>query len=181
MHPDALTPWKAENLWRLYMATANHLDRNVDEERVQPARGGDANVVATRVDCALLPGQTGERRCWSSFWRAFRSGMCGRGRRSRCDGQFQMAQRLEEEAVQLDFRYAPETSEITLVTPGPAAVCLRDMAGALAAWGMNIVTADAFSNRQGVVVDSFRFHGHVSHAGDERVASTSGLWRACTM
>jgi [protein-PII] uridylyltransferase len=31
------------------------------------------------------------------------------------------------------------------------------MAGALAAWGMNIVTADAFSNRQGVVVDSFRF------------------------
>ena len=31
------------------------------------------------------------------------------------------------------------------------------MTGALAAWGMNIVTADAFSNRQGVVVDSFRF------------------------
>jgi [protein-PII] uridylyltransferase len=31
------------------------------------------------------------------------------------------------------------------------------MAGALAAWGMNIVTADAFSNRQGIVVDSFRF------------------------
>jgi [protein-PII] uridylyltransferase len=31
------------------------------------------------------------------------------------------------------------------------------MAGALAAWGMNIVTADAFSNRQWVVVDTFRF------------------------
>ena len=31
------------------------------------------------------------------------------------------------------------------------------MAGALAAWGMNIVTADAFSNADGLVVDSFRF------------------------
>ncbi len=31
------------------------------------------------------------------------------------------------------------------------------MAGVLAAWGMNIVTADAFSNAQGFVVDSFRF------------------------
>ncbi len=31
------------------------------------------------------------------------------------------------------------------------------MAGALAAWGMNIVTADAFSNSNALVVDSFRF------------------------
>ena len=27
VHPDALTPWKAENLWRLSMAAANQLDR----------------------------------------------------------------------------------------------------------------------------------------------------------
>ena len=31
------------------------------------------------------------------------------------------------------------------------------MTGALAAWGMNIITADAFANRQGIVLDSFRF------------------------
>ena len=43
VHPHALTPWKAENLWRLYLATANYLDRSVDEERV--GLGGDrANV-----------------------------------------------------------------------------------------------------------------------------------------
>ncbi len=34
VHPDALTPWKAENLWRLYIAASNYLDRSVDEERV---------------------------------------------------------------------------------------------------------------------------------------------------
>ena len=26
VHPDALTPWKAENLWRLYIATSNYLE-----------------------------------------------------------------------------------------------------------------------------------------------------------
>ncbi len=69
---------------------------------------------------------------------------------------FEMAQRFGEDKVQLEFHYGPETSEITLVTPDRA-MLFADMAGALAAWGMNIVTADAFSNRQGVVVDHFRF------------------------
>ena len=30
VHPDALTPWKAENIWQLYIATANFLDRSVE-------------------------------------------------------------------------------------------------------------------------------------------------------
>jgi [protein-PII] uridylyltransferase len=67
-----------------------------------------------------------------------------------------MSQRFSEDRVQLGFRYSPETSEITLVTPDRAHL-FSDMAGALAAWGMNIVTADAFSNAQGIVVDHFRF------------------------
>jgi [protein-PII] uridylyltransferase len=33
VNPEALTPWKAENLWRLYIATANYFSRSVDEER----------------------------------------------------------------------------------------------------------------------------------------------------
>ena len=45
---------------------------------------------------------------------------------------------------------------MTLVTPDRAQL-FSDMAGALAGWAMNIVTADAFSNKQGIVVDNFRF------------------------
>jgi [protein-PII] uridylyltransferase len=67
-----------------------------------------------------------------------------------------MAERLAEDKVQLDFRYSPTVSELTVVTPDRA-LLFANMTGALAAWGMNIVTADAFSNQQGVVVDSFRF------------------------
>jgi len=32
-----------------------------------------------------------------------------------------------------------------------------DMAGALSAWGMNIIKADAFSNEAGLIVDTFQF------------------------
>ena len=31
VNPEALTPWKAENLWQLYIGAANYLMRSVDE------------------------------------------------------------------------------------------------------------------------------------------------------
>jgi [protein-PII] uridylyltransferase len=158
VHPDALTPWKAENLWRLYLATANYLDRSVDDERVG-ARA--TNELVHRV-VTLLPGRKAEAQ-------QFLEGFPERYLQTRTPEQvrthFEMAARVgggvstdavSANQVQLEFRHGPGTSEITLVTPDRA-LLFADMAGALAAWGMNIVTADAFSNRQGVVVDSFRF------------------------
>ena len=149
VHPDALTPWKAENLWRLYIATSNHLDRNIDDERV------DSRVSSELVHrvTGLLPGKTKEVL-------AFLEGFPQRYLRTRSPEQirthFEMVSRLDVDAVQLDFRYSPERSDVTLVTRDQAMLFAR-VAGALAGWGMNIVTADAFSNAQGIVVDTFRF------------------------
>jgi [protein-PII] uridylyltransferase len=149
VHPDALTPWKAENLWRLYIATANYLDRSVDEERVGAQ---EARELVDRVS-ALVPDQR-------SAVASFLEGLPERYVLTRSPEQirthFRMAERLEADGVQLDFRYAPAVSELTVVTPDRA-LLFANMTGALAAWGMNIVTADAFSNRNGIVVDSFRF------------------------
>ena len=149
VHPDALTPWKAENLWRLYLATANYLDRSVDDERVGARVGKE---LVNRV-VAVLPGKRAQVE-------AFLEGFPERYLRTRTPEQvrlhFEMAQRFAEDKVQIEFHYAPGTSEMTLVTPDRA-LLFADMAGALAGWGMNIVTADAFSNRQGIVVDNFRF------------------------
>ena len=149
VHPDALTPWKAENLWRLFLATMSYLDRTVDDERVDARVGKE---LVSRVS-ALLPGRKTEVE-------AFLQGFPERYLRTRTPSDvradFEMALRFSEDPVQLGFRYSPETSEITLVTPDRAQL-FSDMAGALAAWGMNIVTADAFSNSQGIVVDHFRF------------------------
>jgi [protein-PII] uridylyltransferase len=149
VHPDALTPWKAENLWQLYIATANYLDRSVDEERLGAQ---EENELVHRV-VALLPGQKEEVR---EFLDGFPERYVLTRTPEQVRTQFKMAQRFAEDPVQLEFRYAPTVSELTLVTRDRPQL-FATVAGALAAWGMNIVTADAFSNRQWVVVDTFRF------------------------
>lgn len=149
VHPDALTPWKAENLWQLYISTSNYLDRSVDDERV----GAQEESELVHRVTALLPGQ---KQAVGEFLEGFPERYVLTRTPEQVRTHFQMATRFGEDLVQLDFRYAPGLSELTLVTRDRAQL-FANIAGALAAWGMNIVTADAFSNRQGVVVDSFRF------------------------
>ena len=149
VHPDALTPWKAENLWQLYIGTANYLDRSVDEERL----GGQEETELVHRVVALLPGQKAAVR---EFLDGFPERYVLTRTPEQVRSQFLMATGLAEDSVQLDFRYAPAVSELTLVTRDRPQL-FATIAGVLAAWGMNIVTADAFSNRQGVVVDTFRF------------------------
>jgi [protein-PII] uridylyltransferase len=149
VHPDALTPWKAENLWQLYIATANYLDRSVDDERL----GAQEESELVHRVLALLPGQ---KAAVGEFLEGFPERYVLTRTPEQVRTQFKMAQRFAEDPVQLDFRYAPTVSELTLVTRDRPQL-FATVAGALAAWGMNIVTADAFSNRQWVVVDTFRF------------------------
>src|ERR1041385_6570343 len=34
VNPEALTPWKADMLWQLFVATSNHFSRTLDRDRV---------------------------------------------------------------------------------------------------------------------------------------------------
>jgi [protein-PII] uridylyltransferase len=151
VHPDALTAWKAENLWRLYNATTNYLDRSVDDERV----AAEANSELLLRIHALLPRQ---RERVNDYLEGFPQRYLQTRTPEVLRTHVEMAWRLEEDAagIELDFRYAPGVSEITLITRDRP-MLFASMAGALAGWGMNIVTADAFSNSHGLVVDSFRF------------------------
>ena len=156
VHPDALTPWKAENLWRLYMATSNFLDRSVDDERVAADAETELGEVMHRIH-ALVPNRRDEVN-------RFLDGLPRRYLQTRTPDQirihFEMAAQLaaapDKLIAPLDFRFAPALSELTLVTRDRP-MLFASIAGALAAWGMNIVTADAFSNAHRIVVDTFRF------------------------
>lgn len=149
VHPDALTPWKAENLWRLSMSAANQIDRNVDEDRVHVQEEGE-DVAAV---LALLPGRQAEGR-------RFLEGFPERYLKTRSNESvvqhFEMSTRFEEEPFQIAFHRGAAVNEIMLITRDRPRL-FSSMAGALAAWGMNVVTADAFVNAEGVIVDSFRF------------------------
>jgi [protein-PII] uridylyltransferase len=69
---------------------------------------------------------------------------------------FLMALNLDDDPVQLDLRPHRQLFDLTVIVRDRTRL-FADVAGALAAWGMNIVKAGAFSNEAGVVVDSFFF------------------------
>ncbi len=150
VHPDALTPWKTENLWRLYIAAANVLDRSVDEERVSPIA---ASALADRVSAGLAGS---ERASVERFLEGFPERYVRTRPAEQIRHHLRMAEAAGAHGLELNFQYTADLSELTLVTHDRPHL-FADAAGALAGWGMNIVTADAFSNRRGLVVDSFRF------------------------
>jgi [protein-PII] uridylyltransferase len=150
VNPDALTPWKAENLWRLYIATANHLDRSVDDDRIHWV--ADSETMRRLGELAL-----GER----ASIQLFLNGLPQRYLRTRAPREvldhWQMAARLADTPAEVALHHASGGWwECTVVTRDRAFL-FTDLAGVLMAWGMDIVKADAFSNNSGVVIDSFRF------------------------
>src|SRR5216110_3970677 len=55
VNPEALTPWKAEMLWQLFVATSNYFSRTLDRDRLHAhdevsllervkAKAGDATI-----------------------------------------------------------------------------------------------------------------------------------------
>ena len=118
VHPDALTPWKAENLWRLYLATANYLDRSVDDERVGVDR---ENELVHRVT-AVLPGQRAEVE---RFLEGFPERYLRTRRPEQVRTHFEMAERLEEDPVQLDFHYSAACERADAGDVGIGRCCLR--------------------------------------------------------
>jgi [protein-PII] uridylyltransferase len=148
--PDALTPWKAENLWQLYISTANSMDRSVDEVRYH------ANLDPTllnRIHSMVPAAQLDQLQ-------SFLEGLPRRYLQTRQPEQirdhFLLAARLGDDPVQIDLRPHRQLYDLTVITHDRARL-FADVAGALAAWGMNIVKAGAFSNDAGIIVDSFHF------------------------
>ena len=68
----------------------------------------------------------------------------------------EMAHQLDKDPVQLHLKRGRQWYEVTLITRDRPFL-FAATAGVLAAWGMNIVKANAFSNHPGVVVDTFYF------------------------
>jgi [protein-PII] uridylyltransferase len=147
VNPEALTPWKAENVWQLYIGTANYLNRSADQ-RVHDANG--EKLARLR---SLAP-------VMSSKFREFVEGFPQRYLRVHSAEEVMRHMRMAEEfghdPVQVDLKRGRHWYELTLVTKDRASL-FATLTGVLAAWGMNIVKAHAFSNQAGTVVDTLYF------------------------
>ena len=148
VNPEALTPWKVENIWQLYIGAANYLNRSADQ-RVH-GDAGDEKLARLR---SLAP-VTGYRL--KDFVEGFPQRYLRMHSAEEIMRHMEVAEELGKEPVQLDLKRGRHWYELTLVaTDRP--FLFATLAGVLAAWGMNIVKANAFSNEAGTVVDTLYF------------------------
>ena len=148
VNPDALTPWKAENVFQLYIGAFNYLNHSVDE-RLR-ADTEDDHLAQIR---ALVP--TAGKKL-KVFLEGLPKRYLAAYSATEVLSHVEMAGRLGKDSVQLLLERGRHWFELTLVTPDRPFL-FASVAGVLAAWGMNIVKANAFSNQAGIVVDTFYF------------------------
>jgi [protein-PII] uridylyltransferase len=148
VNPEAMTPWKADSLWQLYIASTNYLSRSADERLHTDERS--SNLAHLR---SLAP-VAGKKI------NGFLEGLPQRYLRIHGATDVlmhaEMAAQLGKDGIQLSLKQVRHWYELALITTDRPFL-FASVSGALAAWGMNIVKANAFSNGAGVVVDTFYF------------------------
>ncbi|MGA2643585.1 MAG: [protein-PII] uridylyltransferase [Candidatus Sulfotelmatobacter sp.] len=148
VNPEALTPWKAESVWQLYIASANYLNRSADHRVHNDA--GDEKLARLR---SLAP-VTGAK--FRNFVEGFPQRYLQVHSAEEVIAHMEMAEKFGNDPVQVGLKRGRHWYELTLVTKDRPSL-LAILTGVLAAWGMNIVKANAFSNQAGIVVDSLYF------------------------
>jgi [protein-PII] uridylyltransferase len=150
VNPEALTPWKAEMLWQLFVATANHLSRSLDRDRLHAS---DENSLLEQIQTAAGGAPRTEiERFLEGFPRRYMAVHSA----AEIAGHFALYRNLGSAPLQTELKAERHGFSLTLLTADRPRL-FSTIAGVLAAWGMNIIKADAFANAAGVVLDTFHF------------------------
>jgi [protein-PII] uridylyltransferase len=136
VNPSAMTPWRLELLWRLYLAAYHELNRELATARIGAGRSTDP-----------------ERS-------EFLEGLPVRYLRIHSDEEIdrhlELARRCRERDVAVELERRHGVWRVTIVARDRPFL-FASIAGALAGFGMNILKAEAFTNKRGLIVDTFVF------------------------
>ena len=150
VNPEALTPWKAEMLWQLFVATANDYSRSLDRDRLHAS---DESSLLEQIQAAADGAAKAEiERFLEGFPRRYLAVHSA----GEIAGHFALYRKLGSAPLQTELKAERHGFSLTLLTADRPRL-FSTIAGVLAAWGMNIIKADAFANAAGVVLDTFHF------------------------
>jgi [protein-PII] uridylyltransferase len=136
VNPGAMSPWRLEQLWRVYVVAYNELTRELQSDRIHETQTGSPETAA--------------------FLEGFPVRYLRTHTAEEIDRHLAMEGRCRQTgaAVQLERRNG--VFELTVLAKDRPYL-LASVAGALASFGLNIVKAEAFSNAAGIVLDTFTF------------------------
>ena len=142
VNATSMTPWRLEQLWRVYHAGSGQMTRELEIDRIHEA---SHDVAPWAQDHEL-----------AQFLEGFPKRYARTHTREQIEHHFELDKGSRREGVAVEITREAGAYLLTVLAqdePGLfAAVC-----GALAGFGMNIVNAEASSNAAGRVLDLFRF------------------------
>ncbi len=137
VNPNVMTPWRAEQLWQLYLMVYNELTRELQSERIE----ADPSGPPERVE--------------------FLKGFPVRYLRTHSEAEIDRHMALEEKShrrgVAVEIRKLDSAYQLTMVAAEDRPGIFAATAGTLSSFGMNILKAEAFSNHRGLLLDTFTF------------------------
>lgn len=136
VNPAAMSPWRAEQLWQLYLKVYNELTRELESERIEALPAGPPERVA--------------------FLEGFPTRYLRTHNEAGIDAHMAMEARTRERGMAADIRRLDSAWQLTLVTADKPGL-FASVAGTLSSFGLNILKAEAFANRRGIVLDTFTF------------------------
>jgi [protein-PII] uridylyltransferase len=134
VNPSAMTSWRAEQLWQLYLLTYNELTRELETERIEQADSPDR----------------------SAFLEGFPTRYLHTHAAAEIERHMQLELDSRARGASVEIEKTGSTYRLTLVT-GDRPFLFASVAGTLSSFGMNILKAEAFANRRGTVLDTFSF------------------------
>jgi [protein-PII] uridylyltransferase len=137
VNPHVMTPWRAEQLWQLYLMVYNELTRELESERIEIEASG--------------PPQRLE------FLEGFPTRYLRTHTEVEIDEHMTLEERSRRRGVAVDVRKLESAYQLTMVTTADRPGLFAAVAGTLSSFGMNILKAEAFANRRGLILDTFTF------------------------
>jgi [protein-PII] uridylyltransferase len=134
VNPSAMTSWRAEQLWQLYLLTYNELTRELETERIERADSPERSTFLEGFPTRYLHTHTS----------------------AEIERHMQLELDSRESGAAVEIEKTGSAYRLTLVT-GDRPFLFASVAGTLSSFGMNILKAEAFANRRGTVLDTFSF------------------------
>jgi [protein-PII] uridylyltransferase len=134
VNPTAMTPWRLEQLWRVYSIGLRELTRELDTDRIHVEPNAPAG----------------------DFLEGFPSRYLRTHSKEEVEAHLALEQQARQTGVAVDLTRQGGVWKMTLVTLDKPRL-FASIVGALSGFGMDIVKAEAFSNAKGEVLDAFTF------------------------
>lgn len=136
VNPTAMSPWRLEQLWRVYVTGLEQLTRELMADRIQSTDG--------------LPPEL------TDFLEGFPTRYLRTHTREQIQEHFALDRKREPNGVAVKISRDSGVFLLTVLAPDKTGAFAK-LCGALASRGMNILKAEASSNRSGSILDLIRF------------------------